>query len=970
MKDSFQHNVQRWSILYPEEAKSIASLNCSHVDFTKTDKGELNLIKREADQEFLLHSNEDAVQEAQRWFNQLDLTNVNVLYVYGVGLGYYYEAAKAWLQQSGNFLVFLEDDLEVIHRLFETEQGARLLNDKKVRIHWFDGESEKDKVWRELPELYGLRPMIFSALRSYGEHYKAKTLEFHSRLKFFTDLIQSLQNEYADHGYRYYYNFYQNIQHLPLAKQAKGLFDIFKGVPAIICGAGPSLDKNLALVETLADRALIFAGGTAMNAVNSRGFIPHFGVGIDPNEEQWARLIIQAAYEVPFFYRNRFNSSALHLAHGTHLFVTGAGGHSAPKWFEKKLGIAGVEISEGFNVINFSLAIACQLGCNPIIFVGMDLAYSDHKSYQSGVTSHPIHGRKYFITKGEGEELMTARDIHGEPVFTLSKWIGESAYISQFTDSYPNTLFINATEGGIGMPGIPNKPLHEVIHYLLGRSYPLRLRVHGEIQHCAMPDTVTSTNIRSLSEELRTSLQHCENECKRLHEEWMQQLKVRQVTTTDAMQRSLETLTDEPAYTHLLQEFDHYYQSQQKLDRQMADYDPNVSEEERAGIRAMLNAMRYRALFATAHFHSDLINLLILSKPLQELQESISQSSATNVEVAGYSFENNQIVLIDPDLDINIRENDPQPIVEEHLFYPNNAIKLQQYSLNNELHGPITFYSEEGRILARSWYVHGVQQGKSWLYDQSGALYALQQMKDGQWEGVQTYYYPSEEKKTVLHYHQGKLDGEVLLYHRNGKLKRQQQFVSGQRDGYDRLWNESGLLRLEGKYDHGRPVGIAKSWHENGQLSQEVIFAEDGQIKSVHKWDEFGNLIPEAQREDFVDLMTKQITLLTESLDNVYNQLEKITPLIVPFQQQDVLNQIKQDFASLRDELIHLKKLGKEMVAEAGVQNMAEPFWKTPASRRELQKQLATLTEKLQKEIGSLQTIVKGVQKKQKDAPQ
>ena len=35
-----------------------------------------------------------ALNEAQEWFQSLDLHLATVIFVYGIGLGYYYEAAK------------------------------------------------------------------------------------------------------------------------------------------------------------------------------------------------------------------------------------------------------------------------------------------------------------------------------------------------------------------------------------------------------------------------------------------------------------------------------------------------------------------------------------------------------------------------------------------------------------------------------------------------------------------------------------------------------------------------------------------------------------------------------------------------------------------------------------------------------------------------------------------------------------
>ena len=81
----------------------------------------------------------------------------------------------------------------------------------------------------------------------------------------------------------FFESFYRNIFHLPESYSCNGLAGQFANVPAIICGDRPSLHKNIELLKTLTDRALIFAGNFLLNILNEYGIIPHFGAGVDPN---------------------------------------------------------------------------------------------------------------------------------------------------------------------------------------------------------------------------------------------------------------------------------------------------------------------------------------------------------------------------------------------------------------------------------------------------------------------------------------------------------------------------------------------------------------------------------------------------------------------------------------------------------------------------------------------------------------
>ena len=385
-EETFNKNVEKFSKILPEVALRLQYIDPSPVSFCKTRKDELNLTREVGGKPHYYHSNVNAKAEAEKWFKSLELRYVEVLYIYGVGLGYYYDAAKKWLKEDpGRYIVFIEDDMAVLHRLLETEKGGEILDDQQVQLHYFQDmqTSQSMLVWLTWYFIQ-MHPEV-SAL----QYYAREREEFFSQLKIkiVQDAVmrESISGEYMRFGRSFYRNFYANMLQLPDSGHANKMFGQFKGVPAIICGAGPSLNKNFDLLKTLSERALIFSGGSSLNALSHRGMIPHFGAGIDPNPPQLERLMTNFGFEVPFFYRNRMYHRAFRAIHGDRLYLNGAGGYRVATWFERKLGIQGMSVDEGHNVINMSIDVARNLGCDPIILVGMDLAYTGMRSYAEGV---------------------------------------------------------------------------------------------------------------------------------------------------------------------------------------------------------------------------------------------------------------------------------------------------------------------------------------------------------------------------------------------------------------------------------------------------------------------------------------------------------------------------------------------------------------------------------------------------------
>jgi hypothetical protein len=519
-KKYWKKNLSLLEKINPRLKYQVSTINPEQVEFCETELNEPNLKRTYQGQIYCYHSQKGALEEAFNWFKGLNLHHIDVLYVYGIGLGYYYEAAKAWLKQNPqHMLIFLEEDLSVFYRLFETERGTDLLKDRQVQLIYFQDILTDKALFNELSWTYFSSSFLISSLKLYAEANAEGFLALHHY--FFHDAVQKkvLVDEYLQYGIMFFRNFYPNLMALPESYLGNELFGKFKDVPAIICGAGPSLHKNINLLKTLTDRALIFGGGSALNALAAKGIIPHFGAGIDPNKGQYERLQTSRVFNLPFFYRNRFFHEALQAISGPRLYLTGSGGYEISNWFEEQLGITGECLDEGHNIVNFCIEIAHALGCNPIILVGMDLAFTNQQVYAEGVIENSNLSQEH-ITKNLDfdSELILKKDIYNQPIYTLWKWITESEWTSEFATNHPNLTILNATEGGLGFKGIPNQTLQEVSEKHLNTSYQFKEWIQKEINKYSL----SSCRLEKIIELMKTfqqSLIQCAKQFDVLREE-------------------------------------------------------------------------------------------------------------------------------------------------------------------------------------------------------------------------------------------------------------------------------------------------------------------------------------------------------------------------------------------------------------------------------------------------------------------
>ncbi|MBA3237298.1 MAG: DUF115 domain-containing protein [Parachlamydiaceae bacterium] len=769
-ENQFHRHLELWARSHPKEALLMPYIDTEGLAFCETVAGEHNLCREIDGTTATFYEQSGALDEAKKWFSTIDSTHVGALYVYGLGLGYYYKSAAEWLHaDKERTLIFLEDDLVVLHRFFELDQAAELLNDPQVYIAYLRDPSITSEVLDEVYWHVALDTAQVSALNYYKKTKKATYEKLCFEVAYGSELKKALIEEYLEFGAPFFANCYQNLLDLPRAYRGNSIYGKFQKIPAIICGAGPSLEKNMELLKQLHGRALIFAGGSAINILNTASIQPHLCGAIDPNEAQNVRLSNTQAYEVPFFYRNRLNPHALKTIHGPHLYLTGSGGYDVAQFFESKFGLEGDDIDEGHNVVTFCLEIAQRMGCDPIIFLGMDLAFTDRKTYSSGVVFDPAVEQKTLDEYANFETTgLMHKDIYGKPIYTLWKWISESEWIGEWAKNHPEIKLVNCTEGGIGFPSIIKKPFKEAAEELLVKQYDLEGLVHSEIQLSGMTG-VTESEVIATMTELQASLSRClENLEALITDVEATKEKLLNVSVTEPIQQSglaalaeIE-LADEVGYTAILAIFNQVYA--RLLNSELQQIQHNIeysSDQERQLKRSDLNSKRLKFLYTVAGVNRQIIDYAI-------------EQHGKKQDVVGEKPREEVISPFRQDPKVS-RLKWKQEFTEmdvKNVYYPSGAIRGVFHFKAGLLHGFSAFYNEDGGILAKDFFFKGEQDGESLWYYSSGQLYSKQEFSKGLRHGPQLYYDIEGRLRTELHYQQGRMINSAKLYDAEGILER------------------------------------------------------------------------------------------------------------------------------------------------------------------------------------------------------
>ncbi len=334
------------------------------------------------------------------------LDGVDVLFAYGVGDGSLYTQIALWLRENKErkFIWIAEDEGDA--------WSFCGLEDPQV-THCTLGEIEvlKQAVWKSV---------LLKAGWAVPSHLEAPK-----------QLIETLRSGIAlllfkarDFGKQELSNVLDN-----LGDKCVVPFGQMKKMPAIICGSGASLDpKALKYFES---RAYLFAGGSALGKLTADGIQPHFGGGVDSNPGE-----LETGKDIPFFYTDRFCAKTLKNVSGSKLWIRATDELPIEEWMSDQLNLECPKIDLGWSVGCAITAIAAKMGCDPIIFHGMDLA--DEKDQIEVVDKW---GKK---TKSRQDLIMSA------------------SFLSELILQYPDRTWIDATPQGLTIQGAKKQSLKSI----------------------------------------------------------------------------------------------------------------------------------------------------------------------------------------------------------------------------------------------------------------------------------------------------------------------------------------------------------------------------------------------------------------------------------------------------------------------------------------------------------------------------
>ena len=155
---------------------------------------------------------------------------------------------------------------------------------------------------------------------------------------------------------------------------------LFRGRPALVVGAGPSLDDNLPALAALQERAVIIGVDTTLRPLLAGGVRPHIVAAVDPAPLNAQHLTgVEGLTDVWLAAEVSLHSSVFGGFAGR-TFVFKVSDHQPWPWLRTAGCDRGLLRTWG-SVVTSAFDLALRMACNPIIFAGLDLSYPVRRPY-------------------------------------------------------------------------------------------------------------------------------------------------------------------------------------------------------------------------------------------------------------------------------------------------------------------------------------------------------------------------------------------------------------------------------------------------------------------------------------------------------------------------------------------------------------------------------------------------------------
>lgn len=417
-----------------------------------------------------------------------------IFIIFGLGTAEHIKAIRK--KYIRNFIIVFEPNEELIKSISNNKELEWLEKDNKITIMLYESENYI-KSMKSLVSSENVYKLKQYACFNYDLLYPNEYLDFFKKSKDSTiDKIRDV-NTRVSFSEIWFENLIQNLDSIVKGEPVNSFSNAYKNKPAIVVSAGPSFDDNIEHLKNLDNEMLLLIGGRNLRAFSENNIEPHLVTIVDPLKISFELVEDYIGdCKAPLLFYEGSNGEAVKAHKGEKIFYTQS---LIPSYiYDKEI----LNIGVGGSVAHIITQFAVIAGCNPIIFVGQDLAYKNEKMHAelTKTIGKSYHSDIDIITvEGYGGKSEVKTDISLERYkYELENIINDNKHIT----------FINSSEGGARIKGTIEMNLKEAIDRYKSKVAKISIKSHfdrdkikGNINDIISQSQKSAKNIINLSKD-------------------------------------------------------------------------------------------------------------------------------------------------------------------------------------------------------------------------------------------------------------------------------------------------------------------------------------------------------------------------------------------------------------------------------------------------------------------------------------
>lgn len=473
MEQRYEKNMAYLSTRFPKVYNDLKDIEPDWVNyqivFAKSGMPNLK-IKAEANRWIRFYSQYDPEAEVARWSSKLaqEFGDSADIILYGMGFGYH--LLMLGVHMPNVRISIYEPDKQI----FIAAMHAIDLESLFSRVNVIDLLIGGNKVQRE--------QIVFNFLKMSGSNPVVQALPVYERLNV-EEMYAFCENarmagmyyvtsvsSYGKFGLEWLRNRLFNLPALLNTPSLRNFKGLLAGKTAVVVGAGPSLEADIAVLRELKRHALIIAAGSSIQSLLHYGIVPHLIVFIDGGDVNLKVYDDPAIKDIPLLFAPMAQHKvieSLELQKLIHFYL------KEDLTTQYLMGVS--EEDPCFELVpsvtGNAIEAAIYLGCTEIVLAGQDLSYPDGRMYAQGA-KHISDKQQQILLQ---EATYTVDNVSGGVNRATHSMVVTLSGLEELLHGYPEITFTNTSRYGAKINYTHWETLDRVLERIRGEEMPERV---------------------------------------------------------------------------------------------------------------------------------------------------------------------------------------------------------------------------------------------------------------------------------------------------------------------------------------------------------------------------------------------------------------------------------------------------------------------------------------------------------------